>query len=47
MADADRLCDKAAVLGDTIKGTLRITVMDISVHTVLQFRAFAMLLLLI
>jgi len=30
MADADRLYDKAAVLGDTIKGTLHVTVMDIN-----------------
>jgi len=31
LADADRLCDKAAVLGETIKGTLHLTVMDIVV----------------
>jgi hypothetical protein len=52
MADADRLYDEAAVLEDTINGTLHVTVMGVkvsgfSVNTVLQVRAFAMLLLLI
>jgi len=52
MADADRLYDEAAVLEDTINGTLHVTVTDVkvsgfSVNTVLQVRAFAMLLLLI
>jgi hypothetical protein len=31
MADADGLYHKAAVLGDTIKGTLRVIVMDMKV----------------
>ena len=31
LADADSLCDKATVLRDTIKGTLRVKVLDINV----------------
>jgi hypothetical protein len=50
VADVDRLYDKTAVLGDTINGKLHGTVIDIkvsdfSVHTVIQVRAFAILLL--
>jgi hypothetical protein len=52
VAAADSLCDKVAVLWDTIKGTLYVTIMDVkvsdfSVHTVLKVRAFAMLLLIL